>query len=112
MTLVWRRPLVGRSSSSQEPSWPSYVALAGCTAGYPLWTHSKTTQAWPKRPPITRVMEVGTEPELRANPELAESDKVVNLAVFKIKKSLRSEGFDLLTDDQGKLTLVLRRPPQ
>lgn len=34
--------------------------------------------------------------------------KVVNLAYYRIKKSLKQEGFDLITDDQGKLTLVLR----
>ena len=37
-----------------------------------------------------------------------EDPKVVNLAYSRIKKSLKSEGFDLITDDQGKLTLVLR----
>lgn len=34
--------------------------------------------------------------------------KVVNLAYYRIKKSLKQEGFDLITDDKGKLTLVLR----
>lgn len=33
---------------------------------------------------------------------------VTNLAVYKIKKSLRQEGFDLITDKNGKLVLVIR----
>ncbi len=37
-------------------------------------------------------------------------DKVVNLAVYKIKRSLRQQGFDLRSDEKGKLTLVLRLP--
>ncbi len=39
-----------------------------------------------------------------------EDEKVVNLAVYKIKKSLKAEGFDLMTDENGRLTLVLRLP--
>ena len=34
--------------------------------------------------------------------------KVVNLAYYRIKRSLKEEGFDLITDDNGKLTLVMR----
>lgn len=34
--------------------------------------------------------------------------KVVNLAVYRAQKSLREEGFDLVMNDEGKLTLVLR----
>lgn len=39
-----------------------------------------------------------------------QADKVVNLAVYKIRRSLQAEGFDLLTDKKGRLTLVLRFP--
>ena len=53
-------------------------------------------------------------PDIDALQEILEEDpgddKVVNLAVYKIKKSLKEEGFDLITDDKGKLTLVLRLP--
>jgi len=41
-----------------------------------------------------------------SNPE----KKVINLAVYKIRRSLREEGFDLLADETGKLTLAMRRP--
>jgi hypothetical protein len=34
--------------------------------------------------------------------------KVVNLAVYRAQKSLREEGFDLIMNEEGKLTLVLR----
>lgn len=40
----------------------------------------------------------------------AEQGNVVNLAVYRIKKSLKKQGFDLVSDDSGKLTLVLRLP--
>jgi len=35
-------------------------------------------------------------------------EKVVDLNLYKIKKSLRSEGFEVVTDEKGKLKLVLR----
>ncbi|MCB1138209.1 MAG: hypothetical protein KDK25_03070 [Leptospiraceae bacterium] len=38
----------------------------------------------------------------------APGEKVVNLNVYRIQKALRQEGFDLVRDDSGKLTLVLR----
>ncbi len=34
--------------------------------------------------------------------------KVVNLAFYRIKRSLKSEGFDLISDNEGNLTLVMR----
>jgi hypothetical protein len=34
--------------------------------------------------------------------------KVVNLAFYRLKKSLLKEGFELATDEDGKVTLVLR----
>ena len=37
-----------------------------------------------------------------------DGEKVVNLAVYKLKKSLRAEGFEVTTDENGKLKLVLR----
>ncbi|MCB1309610.1 MAG: hypothetical protein KDK30_15580 [Leptospiraceae bacterium] len=36
--------------------------------------------------------------------------KVVNLNYYRIRKSLREEGFDLVDDHNGKLKLVLRMP--
>lgn len=39
-----------------------------------------------------------------------QEEKVVNLAVYKIRRGLQAEGFDLLTDKKGRLTLVLRFP--
>jgi len=47
----------------------------------------------------------GTKKELAPKGE-----KVVNLAVYRIKRSLKKEGFDLITNEKGKLTLVLRMP--
>lgn len=38
----------------------------------------------------------------------APGEKVVNLNVYKIQRALREEGFDLIRDNNGKLTLVLR----
>ncbi|MBI38142.1 MAG: hypothetical protein CMF59_00965 [Leptospiraceae bacterium] len=38
----------------------------------------------------------------------APGEKVVNLNVYRIQRALRQEGFDLIRDDNGKLTLVLR----
>lgn len=35
-------------------------------------------------------------------------DRVVSLQLYRLQKSLREEGFDLIKDESGKLTLVLR----
>lgn len=35
-------------------------------------------------------------------------NKVVNLAYYRLKRSLQAEGFDLVTDQDGKVTLVIR----
>ena len=37
-----------------------------------------------------------------------ENKKVVNLNLYKIKKSLLSEGFEVVENSQGKITLVIR----
>ncbi|MBX7056738.1 MAG: hypothetical protein K1X75_01640 [Leptospirales bacterium] len=36
------------------------------------------------------------------------TSKVVNLAFYRLKRSLQAEGFDLITDADGKVTLVIR----
>ncbi|MCB1173946.1 MAG: hypothetical protein KDK39_10285 [Leptospiraceae bacterium] len=36
--------------------------------------------------------------------------KVLNFTYFRIKKSLEDEGFDLITDENGKLTVILKVP--
>ncbi|MDH5657513.1 MAG: hypothetical protein OEZ34_16485 [Spirochaetia bacterium] len=36
------------------------------------------------------------------------TEKVVDLNLYRIKKSLKSEGFEVVTDENGKLKLVLR----
>ncbi|MCB1325499.1 MAG: hypothetical protein H7A21_15655 [Spirochaetales bacterium] len=50
-----------------------------------------------------------SEPNQSAAPATADA-KVVNLAYYRIKKSLKEEGFDLVSDENGKLKLVLRVP--
>ena len=37
-----------------------------------------------------------------------QQSKVVNLNLFKIKKSLREEGFEVIENPDGKITLVIR----
>ena len=37
-----------------------------------------------------------------------EKDKVVDISLYRIRKSLKSEGFEVVTDENGKLKLVLR----
>ena len=54
-------------------------------------------------------MEANGNEELAATaPPSSEDGKVVNLAYYRIKRSLQSEGFDLISDDDGNLTLVMR----
>ena len=36
------------------------------------------------------------------------NDKVVNLNLFKIKKSLTEEGFEVIENDKGEIKLILR----
>ena len=36
------------------------------------------------------------------------NDKVVNLNLFKIKKSLTEEGFEVIEYDKGEIKLILR----
>ncbi len=60
----------------------------------------------------TEVRHTDVEETIMHEQERSEDGKVVNLAVYKIKRSLRNEGFDLITDENGKLTLVLRFPGQ
>jgi hypothetical protein len=36
------------------------------------------------------------------------NDKVVNLNLFRIKKSLTEEGFEVLQNEKGEIKLVLR----
>jgi hypothetical protein len=36
------------------------------------------------------------------------SGKVVNLALYKVKKALSDEGFEVVEDPDGKITLVIR----
>ena len=58
-------------------------------------------------PAATRATMAGLAAEIAAENQ-GDDPRVVNLAYYRIKKSLKQEGFDLITDDQGKLTLVLR----
>lgn len=37
-----------------------------------------------------------------------DKDKVVDLNFYRIKKNLKSEGFEIVTNKDGKLTLVVR----
>ncbi len=68
------------------------------------------------RPDIWIVSESNDSPKSRTrsrfkdagSPHVNNDPKVVNLAYYRIKKSLQQEGFDLVTDADGKLTLVLR----
>lgn len=60
--------------------------------------------------PINKQMKTASNPSNVQDRNSSRDEKVVNLAVYKIKKSLKSEGFDLITDKNGKLTLVLRMP--
>lgn len=39
---------------------------------------------------------------------MGDDPKVVNIAYYRIKRSLKEEGFDLIADEHGKLKLVLR----
>lgn len=36
------------------------------------------------------------------------NDKVVNLNLFKIKKSLTEEGFEVVENEKGEIKLILR----
>jgi hypothetical protein len=56
---------------------------------------------------VRRATMAGLAAEIAAEHQ-GDDPKVVNLAYYRIKKSLQQEGFDLITDGQGKLTLVLR----
>ena len=38
----------------------------------------------------------------------AEKNKIVNLNLYKIKKSLLDEGFEVVENSKGKITLVIR----
>lgn len=60
-------------------------------------------------PDINGVSQDPSEPNQSAAPATADA-KVVNLAYYRIKKSLKEEGFDLVSDENGKLKLVLRVP--
>ena len=48
------------------------------------------------------------EENMRRLDPFHDDEAVTNLAVYKIQKSLRTEGFELVTDNKGKLTLVIR----
>jgi hypothetical protein len=37
-----------------------------------------------------------------------EKSNVVNLGMYKLKKSLEKEGFEIVEDPKGKITLVVR----
>ncbi|HMU82359.1 MAG TPA: hypothetical protein PKE49_09280 [Leptospiraceae bacterium] len=41
--------------------------------------------------------------------KITNNPKVVSLALYRIKKGLKKEGFELITDEQGKLKLVMRK---
>ncbi|MBE7411929.1 MAG: hypothetical protein L6Q54_02765 [Leptospiraceae bacterium] len=41
-------------------------------------------------------------------PVLKTDQKVVNLGMYKIKKSLLNEGFEVVENPDGKITLVIR----
>jgi len=43
-----------------------------------------------------------------ATQERREEKKIVDLELYRIKKTLNKEGFDIVTNKDGKLTLVLR----
>lgn len=61
--------------------------------------------------PIVRIPIIGLMNDLQEveqQPAAESGGKVVNLAFYRIKKSLQSEGFDLISDDDGNLTLVMR----
>lgn len=62
-----------------------------------------------ERPPelYERPTMAGLAEQLSAE-HTGDDPKVVNLAYYRIKRSLKEEGFDLIADDQGKLKLVLR----
>ena len=66
-------------------------------------------QSRPLAPDIKRVSHDPCEPNDSAASQNAQG-KVVNLAYYRIKKSLKEEGFDLVSDEKGKLKLVLRVP--
>lgn len=40
--------------------------------------------------------------------QVPDKEKVVDLNFYRIKKNLKSEGFEIVTNKEGKLTLVLR----
>ena len=50
----------------------------------------------------------GIEDNAATGPAANSDGKVINLAYYRIKRSLQSEGFDLISDDEGNLTLVMR----
>lgn len=39
-----------------------------------------------------------------------DKEKVVNLNLYKIKKTLTKEGFEVLEDEKGDLKLIIRIP--
>ncbi|EPG67710.1 hypothetical protein ACE5IS_14170 [Leptospira wolffii] len=43
-----------------------------------------------------------------SEPRKSETPKVVNLGFYRIKKTLREEGFEVVEKADGKITLVLR----
>lgn len=51
---------------------------------------------------------LGTEQQAATETAEEAGGKVVNLAYYRIKRSLQSEGFDLISDNEGNLTLVMR----
>ncbi|WP_167884768.1 hypothetical protein [Leptospira fluminis] len=46
--------------------------------------------------------------EFNSRPSKKGIPKVVNLGFYKIKKSLKEEGFEVVERPDGKITLVLR----
>lgn len=85
-------------------------------------TISQDPQTFPKLVEPGEAPMPGSErpPELYERPTMAglaeqlstehmgDDPKVVNLAYYRIKRSLKEEGFDLIADEHGKLKLVLR----
>ena len=63
----------------------------------------------PLQIPILSLMDDLSEKlKMLSEEDFQQDGPVVNLAVYKLKKSLQNEGFELVTDDSGKLKLVLR----
>ncbi len=46
--------------------------------------------------------------ESNAKPLLKTDQKIVNLGMYRIKKSLLNEGFEVVENPDGKITLVIR----